>query len=311
MHTGRDVDVPGRRDGIAGHRGPMPPARVPPQLRRDVFLGSDAVRHGLLTARQLEGSSWRRLFHGAYVHRDVEVTHELRARAAVLLLPSAVITGLSAAVLWGLDLVGPLDDVELTLPPTDHPRRVRGLRVRRAVLPPSSRWRRSDVPVTTPAATAVRVAGLLPLDDAVVAVDRIIETGVVELETIRRLAATTSGAGSARARAACALADGLAGSPQETRLRLLIGRSSLPMPVAQHWIRHGAGVVARVDFAWPDKKIALEYDGLWHADEKQFAKDRQRLNRLRAAGWQVIFVTAAHLHHPQALLTMIAAALSA
>ena len=289
----------------------MPPAFVPPQLRRKVFLGADAVRRGLLTPRQLDGPSWRRLLHGVYVHRDVAVTHELRAFAAALLLPDAVVTGLSAAAFWGVDLVRPLHDVELTVPPTGHPRRVKGLRVRRAVLPAGHRWRRSDVPVTTAAATAARVAGLLPLDDAVVAVDQIVDTGAVTLEAIRQIVAEAAGAGSARARAACALADGLAGSPQETRLRLLIGRSLLPMPIAQYWVRDAAGAVARVDFAWPEQKVALEYDGLWHAAPGQFAEDRQRLNRLREAGWRVVFVTARDLHHPDELIARIAAALSA
>jgi very-short-patch-repair endonuclease len=68
--------------------------------------------------------------------------------------------------------------------------------------------------------------------------------------------------------------------------------------------------VARVDFAWPEHKLALEYDGLWHAEPGQFAKDRRRLNRLQAAGWRVVFVTAADLHDPERLLARIAAALS-
>jgi G:T-mismatch repair DNA endonuclease (very short patch repair protein) len=41
----------------------------------------------------------------------------------------------------------------------------------------------------------------------------------------------------------------------------------------------------------------------------QFAKDRRRLNALTAAGWRVIFVTAADLHRPAELLARIAAAL--
>lgn len=289
----------------------MPPPVVPPQLRRDVFLGSAAVRRGLLTSRQLDGPTWRRLFHGVYVHRDVELTHALRANAALLLLPDAIVTGLSAAVLWGVDLAGPLDDVELTVPPTEHPCRVKGLRVRRAALPREYRWRRSGTPVTTAAATAVRVAGLLPLDDAVVAVDQLVDTGVVELAAIRQLATAATGAGSARARTACALADGLAGSPQETRLRLLISRSSLPTPVAQYWVEDAGGAVGRVDFAWPERKLALEYDGLWHAAPGRFAKDRRRLNKLREAGWTVVFVTAADLHRPDELIARIAAALAA
>jgi very-short-patch-repair endonuclease len=73
---------------------------------------------------------------------------------------------------------------------------------------------------------------------------------------------------------------------------------------------HDGRFVARVDFAWPDQKVALEYDGLWHAENGQFARDRERLNRLREAGWQVVFVTAADLHRPERLLTRIAAALA-
>jgi hypothetical protein len=182
--------------------------------------------------------------------------------------------------------------------------------VRRAVLSRDLQFSRNGIPVTTAEATAVRLAGSLPGDDAVCAVDQLIATGVVDLEPIRRLAAKSRGPGSARARAVCALADGLAGSPQETRLRLLIGRSHLPAPIAQYRVLTRDRFVARVDFAWPDRKVALEYDGLWHAEPGQFARDRQRLNRLRAAGWQVVFVTAADLHRPDELVARIAAALA-
>ena len=287
----------------------MPAAPVPPTLRNAAFRGSAAVRAGLLTNRRLEGPSWRRLFRDVYVHAAVPLTHELRVRAASVLLPEAVVTGRSAAVLWGVDLADPDDDVELTLPPGAHPRRVPGLTVRRAVLPREHRWHRRSIPVTTAEATAVRLAGLLSGDEAVAAVDQLIATGAVELVAVRALAAAATGPGSARARRAVALADGLAESPQETRLRLLILRSSLPQPVAQYRVRVDGQVIARVDFAWPDRKVALEYDGLWHAEASQFAKDRRRLNALRAAGWRVVFVTAADLHRAAELLASIGSAL--
>jgi very-short-patch-repair endonuclease len=69
--------------------------------------------------------------------------------------------------------------------------------------------------------------------------------------------------------------------------------------------------VARVDFAWPERRVAVEYDGAWHAEPGRFARDRQRLNRLQAAGWRVVFVTAADLYRPDELLARIAAALAA
>jgi very-short-patch-repair endonuclease len=49
-------------------------------------------------------------------------------------------------------------------------------------------------------------------------------------------------------------------------------------------------------------RIAIEYDGLWHADTAQFRRDRQRLNRLIEAGWLVLHLTAADLHDPEQLV---------
>ncbi len=290
----------------------MPPAPLVPDVLRAVpFRGSDAIRSGVLTRRRLRGSTWRRLFPDVYVHREVPVTHELRARAAVVLLPEAVVTGRSAAVLWDVGLAGAEHPVEVTVLPRSHQVRVEGLVVRRAALHPGQVWRRRGVPVTTPEATAVRLASVLPRDDAVAAVDQLVATGVVRLAAIRALAASSRGPGSARARDVAGLADGLAESPQETRVRLLVGRSDLPPPVAQYRVHDQRGLVARVDFAWPEHRLALEYDGLWHGGREQFLRDRERLNRLREAGWQVVFVTAVDLRDPVRLISRIAAALAA
>jgi very-short-patch-repair endonuclease len=280
-----------------------PVAAVPEQLRQGVFRGSAVVGRGLLTPNQLRGPAWRRLFEDVYIHVDRPVSHALRARAAAsMVVPGSVVTGRSAAVLWGVELASVGDEVELTVPPSWHPRRIPGVRVRRAVLPAGHVQQRRGVPVTSVAATGVRLAASLAQDDAVVAIDQLVSAGLADLSSIRELVLTTHGPGSARARRACALADGRAESPQETRLRLLIGRSRLSPPVAQFTVRHGGRFVARVDFAWPEKRVAVEYDGLWHAEDGQFARDRQRLNRLHAAGWRVFFVTATDLHHPGRLI---------
>jgi hypothetical protein len=276
---------------------------VPTELRHGVFRGSTVVAAGLLTPNQLRGPAWRRLFQDVYIHVDRPVPHSLRARAAAaMVVPGSVVTGRSAGVLWGVDLAGADDEVELTVPSSWHARRIPGVRVRRAALPPDHVQRHRDVLVTTAVATAVRVATSLVGDDAVAAVDRMVASGVVDLASVRALATATRGLGSARARNVCALADGRAESPQETRLRLLMLRSALPPPVAQFTVNHGGRFVARVDFAWPDAKVAVEYDGLWHAEDGQFARDRHRINRLHAAGWRVFFVTAADLYDPERLV---------
>ncbi|MGY1914654.1 endonuclease domain-containing protein [Blastococcus sp. SYSU DS0973] len=245
-----------------------------------------------------------------YVDATVPVTHRLRARAAAtVLVPGAVVTGASAAVLWGVDLVDVRDDVELTVPAGSNPRRHPGLIVRRTSLDESDVCRRAGVRVTTSLATALRLAGLPPRDEAVVAIDRMLAATGLDLGELRARAGLP-GAASARVRAVCALADGLAESPQETRLRLLMHRGRLPAPVAQHVVRHDGGFVARVDFAWPELKVAVEYDGAWHGQKGQLARDRRRLNRLQEAGWRVVFVTAADLHDPARLLATIRSALA-
>ena len=284
---------------------------VPDHLLHQPFRGADAVARGLLTPRQLRGASWRQLFPGVYVHEDVDVTHALRAIAAgALVLPDAVVTGASAAALWDVPLAGPDDDVELTRWPGEHPVRVAGLRVRRADMEERTVVRRRGVLVTTPEATAVRVAGALPPDAAVAAVDQLVHIARADLDEVRWLARIADGPNRRRAQTACALADGLAESPKETGLRLLLHRSPLPRPVAQHSVRQHGRFVARVDFGWPAQRLAVEYDGLWHRDPRQFIDDRQRLNRLTAAGWRVLFVTTADLARPGQVIARLSAALA-
>jgi very-short-patch-repair endonuclease len=231
---------------------------------------------------------------------------------ARLVIPGAVLSGRSAAVLWGVDLAGPDDDIECTVGTDCRAGTVRGVRVTRRALAEADVTRRSAVRVTTPLRTALDLGRITPPDDAVVALDRILRSGVVNLRDVRAAAAVMTGPGCRQVRRAADLADGLAESPQETRVRLLLHRSRLPRPAAQHVVRRPDGTfIARVDFGWPAQKVALEYEGAWHGERQNVAQDRRRLNELTAAGWTVVFVTAADLVDPVALMARIAAALAA
>jgi len=165
------------------------PAAVPTRLRTQAFRGTDTVAQGLLTRAQLRSSPWRRLFPDVYAHRDVEVTHELRARAAALRHPHAVVSGRSAAVLWGVPMAGPADDVELTSFPGGHPVRTSGIRMRRADLEERHVLRRLGLWVTSPEATAVELASGGDPDRAVAAVDQLVVAGGADLTVVRQLAA--------------------------------------------------------------------------------------------------------------------------
>jgi hypothetical protein len=139
--------------------------------------------------------------------------------------------------------------------------------------------------------------------DGVVLLDRLARERVARLPDVRQAAQELPRCwGSGRAREVAGLADGLAESAQETRLRLLMHRAGMPAPVAQHRVFDDDGFIARLDLAYPELKLAIEYDGMWHGERSAFLDDRRRLNRLVAAGWVVLHVTADDLEHPERLL---------
>jgi hypothetical protein len=281
-----------------------PPHR-PEVLSGRVFRGSWAVGAGVLTRNQLRSSAWRRLREDVYADALVPDTHWLHARAAALVMPrGAALGGRTAAVLCGLpDAAGVEHPVDVVLPPSVRWDPQPGIAVRTASLDGDVTGRGRFLRWTMPVRTAVDLARRGPVPEAVVLMDQLVHARVVELADVQAaVAALPRCRGSRTARDVLARADGLAESPQETRLRLLLATSGLPLPVAQFEVRDGGGFVARVDFAWVGQRLALEYDGLWHADPVQFRRDRERLNRLTAAGWRVVFVTAADLHRPDDLL---------
>ncbi|MGY1829906.1 endonuclease domain-containing protein [Geodermatophilus sp. SYSU D01180] len=289
---------------------PRPPVR-PPQLAGRVFRGSAVVRAGLLTRSQLRTSAWRRVFPDVHACTTARIDHAVRALAVSrLLLPGAVVSGRRAAVLWGVDLADADDDVTCTVAAPVRAGAVAGVALTRRDLRTEETTTRRGTRVTTPLRTVLDLARTRPLDDAVVDVDRFLRSGLVDLGSAREAAGTLTGRDCRHVRRVLALSDGLAESPQETRLRLLLLRSGLPRPVAQHVVRDGPRFVARVDLAWPGQRIAVEYDGAWHADPAQLRADRARLNRLTAAGWRVVFVTAADLHRPEVLLARLRALLA-
>lgn len=110
-----------------------------------------------------------------------------------------------------------------------------------------------------------------------------------------------------RTREVAALADGLAESPRETRLRLLLLRAGLPAPVARYVVRDTHGSVTRVDLAYPELRPAIEYDRLWHGGREAFPADRRRADRMTGAGWVTVSVTTEDMGHPGRLVARILA----
>jgi very-short-patch-repair endonuclease len=281
---------------------------VPARLRDAPFRGSAAIRAGLLTRAQLAGQTWRRLFADVYAHADVPVDHFTRCEAAALLLPpGAALAGRSAAHLWqAVDRVSGDQPVEVAVPATVSMRQQPGLRLSRTRFDVDDVTRFGAIPVTTPVRTAFDLGRRPDLTEAVVSVDAFLAKRLVKLADLADYAEDRAGwPGTRQVRRVLELAVPGAESPMETRLRLLLVLAGLPTPAVQHRV---SGY--RLDLAYPEFRLGIEYDGDHHRERGQFQRDLARLNRLRLLGWTVLRFTADDvLRHPERVVEQVRRAL--
>jgi hypothetical protein len=115
--------------------------------------------------------------------------------------------------------------------------------------------------------------------------------------------------GQRRAEPLLALATGLAESPAESWLLLSFFQAGLSIPRLQLPVVDLSGRVRyRLDFAWEEARVAVEYDG-YEAHELRAAQDAAREADLRRRGWTIIRATAEDLRNPRPLISAISLAL--
>ncbi len=286
------------------------PHPLPAALRRRLFLGSSAVREGLLTDNQLRSENVRRVLQDVYADAALTPDHGLRIAAAAMVMPELVaIAGRSAAWLYGVRLARPQDPVEVVAEEEvrRHPRG--GVTVHTGALPDTDVEQIGRFRTTSPARTCVDGSRWYEPEAAIELVDALLAAQLVLPIDLDRQLGQSVGRGVGRARRLLPLADGRAQSPPESRLRLKVVRAGLPPPEPQIEVWHNAKFVARLDLGWREAKVGLEYDGAWHGAPGQLASDRKRLNALVAAGWTIIFVTSADMRDLSAILAQVRQAL--
>ncbi|MEX5721170.1 hypothetical protein [Geodermatophilus maliterrae] len=281
------------------------------RLMPGVFVGSAAVAEGFLTRGQLRKRSYRRLTQGVYADPGLPFDHRLRCRGVALLLPAgAAIGGQSAAAWYGAPFAGPTDAVTVVCPEEVRWRGPREVRVHHTVLQPGDVIPVDDLPITTPLRTAWDVMALEPLTTAVAALDAMVRAEEVSVADLVAMADHGAGRwGVSRVRRAVPLVEPRAESAPESRLRVVLVLAGL-QPVPQFEVLERGRFVARVDLAFPDVRLAIEYEGAHHFVGDQIAQDDERLERLRMAGWRVIRVSAADMRDLEALLARIRSALA-
>lgn len=275
---------------------PRAPYR-PKQLQFQLFRGTQAVDDAVLTPTQLRSSAWVRLGRDVYADSRLDRDHELACRAAALRLPDYVaFAGPSAAALLGVRHAADFSDpVHVVVADTVRLGNSRGLLVHRVALNPTDIDASGDLRRTSPERTVWDLASWLDLVRSVPIIDGMLADGAITVDALTRYAASRRPRrGLRRTLRAIELADGRAQSPQESRLRVRLVLAGLPVPESQFGVVVGSYVL-HPDLAWPEFKVAVEYDGAWHADADQLHRDRRRLNKLVAAGWIVLHVTSERL----------------
>jgi len=247
----------------------------------------------------------QRVRAGAYVGTDrwkaLDATerHQLEIHAALAAVRTpALVSHRSAAVLWGLPVVGTREKrVHVTFVGSSGAIS-RGAIARHAVDEPAQEASLNGFRVTSAARTVIDLARIDGFLTGVVAGDAAVRMGLVTREQLSAEAVASTGRRGVRvARDVVAFVDGRSESPGESLSRVRMRELGLPAPDLQHEIRDRNGFVGRVDFWWDDVQVIGEFDGrskygidgprsatdqLW--DEK-LREDRLRATNARMARW--------------------------
>lgn len=249
------------------------------------------------------------MFRGVWVSADLLVTMNVRIQGARLVLPcDAVVSHTTALALLGVESA-PEEPLHFS---TNVPARRwhDGIVLHRRIWPLHPDVV-GGIPVVGPDRALVDSATLLGHRDLVRAGDALVRLGRTTPEKLRRYAAERHLDGVVRARRAVADVRVGVDSVTETDVRLLIRFARLPEPEVNGWIVTDSGsAIARADLVYRIYRVIVEYDG-WHheRDARQRQKDHLRRERLDAAGWKVIVITAEDLKNPLGIVRRVHAAL--
>jgi hypothetical protein len=291
----------------------VPTPFVPEALKRGPFTSAQAKAAGV-SSSALRRSPWRHLFRDVWVHVSVEETREMRVAAARLVLGSeGFLCGLTAAWIYGVGVQDRRAHLVWMGRPNGSWRRERpGCMVREITVDSSDLHQVAGTLVTTPVRTAFDCARWLSLVEAVVVADALAHAGLITpaafaayVHTHRKLR------GVRQADRVVALVEPLSESPMESRLRTLLVNAGFEVPVPQYLVRNARGdVVGRADFAYPEHRIIVEYDGAFHWEQRR--EDDRRRDAMRALGWTVLVASRAdYYEHPQAFLAQLRRAFAA
>ena len=265
--------------------------------RHGLLTAADLMVHGIrgrIRTVMLESGTLVSVHRGVYRLGTSPVTFEQRCQAALLAAPSAVVSGRTAARLWGLRKVH-TDDVHLLSLANV---KLEGVHTHRTDLLTPSDWTLID------GLRCLRPGRLLcdlgwVLDDAALesVLEQMIDRGMLSIGAARRHArrfAAPGRSGSVRlARVLESRPTWL--RPADSDLELVLWRALSAAGVAmerQYRVDLDGGGSIVLDLACPTCRLGVEVDHVtWHGGRLDSQRDKRRDRAAARVGWSVLRVT--------------------
>jgi very-short-patch-repair endonuclease len=282
---------------------------IPPSLA--AHIGN---QYGLFTAGQaldagfdheeirrwVSRGDWLRVRRGIYCEAltmpsEPAAAHILRVRAAMLRLkPPASVSHLSAAVVYGTDLLDPdFSVLHVTRPNIGSSRTDAGIHHHNASLPAMHVKRASGLVITTESRTIVDVAREATFEQGVVAAEYALRKGLVTRAGLLEVhTSCLDWHGSRNAGRVIQFASDKSESAGESLSRIAFEAVGLPAPEQQVKIHDRRGLIGIVDFLWEEQATIGEFDGRLKYTGQPNAdvlyEEKRREDRLRALGFEVV-----------------------
>lgn len=270
-----------------------------------VFTMAQAQGAGLTAEqarRRVESGAWIRLANGAFALAGSVVTTRGRVHAATLVIPGSVASHESAGELRDYPLVR--RGLVVVSRPDVRPNRTQLGRIRRICdFRPSEHDVIDGIPVTSAVRTAGDLAAVMRADRYGTMIDKLLVRKDFTADELAAFAVRWCRRGRKGSRLLWDTVDarGEGYVAPESELEAagleLLARGGFPPPVRQLALPWRAALPGRVDCAYVDERVLIEWDSRkHHREEEQFENDRRRDAEAIAHGWLPLRITWQMIH---------------
>lgn len=298
---------------------PDDPRLVPIALRSELIAAGETDQS---LARALRTGAMERPRRGAYVDGGLwrsaneEQRYAVRSRAAYRAARSEVALSHTSALpildapLWGLDLT----DVHLTRLDGKCGRREAGVRQHRGVVVAGDVITAHDLRISSPLRATLEVTTVGAVESGLVVANHFLHRGDFTQNDLRARyeQSVEHWPGSLKTDLIIRLSDPRIESPGESRTLYFLWMHHFPRPEPQYQVYENGALIAELDFALPDQKVWIEFDGkvkyqrfLRDGEDVTAAVLREKRREERVSeitGWRCLRVTWTDLLYPERLV---------